>query len=81
MIKQGHNSLAIHGNLWTLKFDNFSDCWNLISDSLVTLIINMKHSYFIQPKQQVGIKYKPYEFHCHEKYGTWEQKKKTMRLW
>ena len=41
----------------------------------------MKYSYFIQPKQQVGIKYKPYEFHCHEKDGTWEQKKKTMRLW
>ena len=33
MIKQVHNSLTIQDNLWTLKFDNFSEFYNVISDS------------------------------------------------
>ena len=33
MIKQVHNSLTVHDNLWTLKSDNFSEFQNLISDS------------------------------------------------
>ena len=33
MIKQVHNSLTVHDNLWTLKFDNFSEFHNVINDS------------------------------------------------
>ena len=29
-----HNSLTVHANLWALKFDNFSEFQNVISDSL-----------------------------------------------
>ena len=28
-----HNSLTVHANLWALKFDNFSEFQNVISDS------------------------------------------------
>ena len=33
MIKQVHNSLTVHENLWILKFDNFSELQNVISDN------------------------------------------------
>ena len=33
MIKQALNSLTVHGNLWTLKIDNFSEFQNVISDN------------------------------------------------
>ena len=33
IIKQVHNSLTVHDNSWTLKFDNFSEFQNFISDS------------------------------------------------
>ena len=33
MIKQVHNSLTVHDNSWTLKFYNFSDFQDVISDS------------------------------------------------
>ena len=33
MIKQVHNSLTVHDNLWILKFDNFSEFQNFISDN------------------------------------------------
>ena len=29
-----HNSLTVHDNLWTLKFDKFSEFQNVISDNL-----------------------------------------------
>ena len=34
MIRQVLNSLTVHDNSWTLKFDNFSEFKNVISDSL-----------------------------------------------
>ena len=34
MIKQIHNSLAVDDNSRALKFDNFSEFQNVISDSL-----------------------------------------------
>ena len=37
MIKQVRNSLTVHDNWWTLKFDNFSKLQNVISDSAPTL--------------------------------------------
>ena len=33
MIKQVPNSLTVHDNSWTLKFDNFPEFQNVISDS------------------------------------------------
>ena len=36
MIKQIYNSLTVHDNSWTLKFDNFSEFQNVISDSSPT---------------------------------------------
>ena len=33
MIKQVHNSLTVHDNSWNLKFDNFSEFQNVISDN------------------------------------------------
>ena len=32
MIKQVNNSMAVHDSSWTLKFDNFTDFPNVISD-------------------------------------------------
>ena len=36
MFKQVHNSLTADDNLWTLKFDNFSEFQNFISDGTPT---------------------------------------------
>ena len=33
MIKQVHNALAVHNNSRTLKFDDFSEIQNFISDN------------------------------------------------
>ena len=33
MIKQVHNLLTVHDNLWTLKLDNFSELKNVIGDN------------------------------------------------
>ena len=48
MIKQLHNSLAVHDNSWTSKFDNFSDFQKVISDSspplLSVIIMHCIHS-------------------------------------
>ena len=33
MIKQVHNLLTVHDNLWTLKLDNFSELKDVIGDN------------------------------------------------
>ena len=43
MIKRAHNSLSVHGNSWTLKFDNFSLFQNVINDSPVPSNVIMTH--------------------------------------
>ena len=43
MIKQVHNSLSVHENLWTLKFDNFSEVQKAISDNLSLISVIMTH--------------------------------------
>ena len=36
-----HNSLTVDDNLWTLKFDNFPEFQNVISDSSLPLTPNV----------------------------------------
>ena len=43
MIKKVHNSLSVHENLWTLKFDNFSEVQKAISDNLSLISVIMTH--------------------------------------
>ena len=45
MIKQVHNLLTVHDNLWTLKLDNFSELKNVIGDNRRLLLPTAQRHY------------------------------------
>ena len=59
IIKQVHNSLTVNDNSWTLKFDNFSEFQNVISDSQMSVIMThcVQKSIWLNPyhkKQRIS---------------------------
>ena len=57
MIKQVHNSLTVDDNSWTLKFDNFSELQNVITDNPPT---SQRHYHALRTKIDMWLT--PYQF-------------------